>query len=66
MSCSLMCLYSTSSQTSLGMFDEHADVGNPTLKGNTIYNKEDQTYLMSGAGKNIWSRADQFQFVWKK
>ncbi|MEJ8841425.1 biopolymer transporter TolR [Lacibacter sp. H375] len=66
MSCSLMCFYSTSSQTSLGMFDEHADVGNPTLKGNTVYNKEDQTYLMSGAGKNIWSKADQFQFVWKK
>jgi TolB protein len=62
----LVSLFPASSQTSLGMFDEQGDVGNPTLKGNTVYNKEDQTYLMSGAGKNIWSRADQFQFVWKK
>lgn len=50
----------------LGLFDEHGDVGNPSLKGNTVYNKEDQTYLLSGAGKNMWTNADQFQFLWKK
>jgi Tol biopolymer transport system component len=53
-------------QTNLGMLDEHAEVGNPILKGNTIYNKADQTYSMSGAGKNIWGKIDQFQFAWKK
>jgi len=53
-------------QQNLGVFDEHGDVGGPVIKGNTIYNKEDQTYLLSGAGKNIWARSDQFQFVWKK
>jgi Tol biopolymer transport system component len=53
-------------QQNLGMFDEHADVGNPILKGNTVYNAGDQTYIMTGAGKNIWSKIDQFQFVWKK
>jgi Tol biopolymer transport system component len=57
---------SEAQQNNLGVFDEHGDVGNPGLKGNTVYNKEDQSYTMSGAGKNIWAKADQFQFVWKK
>jgi TolB protein len=50
----------------VGAFDHHQDVGDPKLKGNTVYNKEDQTYLLSGAGKNIWTNLDQFQFAWKK
>ncbi|HEY5370987.1 MAG TPA: biopolymer transporter TolR [Hanamia sp.] len=50
----------------LGLFDEHADVGNPSLKGNAVYNKEDQTYQISAAGKNIWTNADEFHFLWKK
>src|SRR5258708_4507609 len=50
----------------VGIFEHHEDVGNPKLKGSTVYNKEDQTYLLSGAGKNIWTNLDQFQFAWKK
>ncbi|MEO5944465.1 MAG: biopolymer transporter TolR [Ferruginibacter sp.] len=50
----------------LGMFDDHADVGSPSLKGNTVYNKENQTYHLSAAGKNIWTNADEFHFLWKK
>ena len=53
-------------QKDLGYFDDYADVGEPSLKGNTVYNPENQTYLVSGAGKNIWAKTDQFQFVWKK
>ena len=49
-----------------GAFEHHQDVGDPKLKGNTLYNNEDQTYLLSGAGKNIWTNLDQFQFAWKK
>ena len=26
----------------------------------------DQTYLFSGAGKNMWAKEDQFHFAWKK
>jgi TolB protein len=50
----------------IGQFDSHADVGNPKLSGSAVYNPEDQTYLLSGAGKNIWTNLDQFQYVWKK
>jgi TolB protein len=53
-------------QGKLGMFDEHGDVGDPVLKGNTIYDPANQTYLLSAAGKNVWAKLDQFQFAWKK
>ena len=50
----------------LGVFDHHEDVGNPKLKGSAVYNPENQTYLLSGAGKNMWANADEFHFAWKK
>src|SRR5688500_11374712 len=50
----------------VGIFDHHQDVGNPALKGAVIYDKENQTYTMSGAGKNMWATEDQFHFLWKK
>lgn len=50
----------------VGIFDHHQDVGNPRLKGSATFNKEDQTYLMSGAGKNMWTNDDQFHFAWKR
>ena len=59
-------MHTSAQQGNLGMFDAHGDVGNPLLKGNTVYNKANQTYTLTGAGNNIWAKADQFQFVWKK
>jgi TolB protein len=50
----------------LGLFDEHADVGNPTLHGDVTFNAETQEYLMQGAGSNMWKGIDQFHFLWKK
>lgn len=50
----------------VGIFDNHEDVGNPKIKGAVVYNKEKQTYLFSGAGKNMWAKADEFHFAWKK
>lgn len=57
---------SSAQRESIGLFDNHEDVGNPKIKGSAVYNKEEQTYLLSGAGKNMWTNADQFHFVWKK
>lgn len=50
----------------VGIFDNHEDVGNPKIKGAVVYNKDEQTYLFSGAGKNMWAKEDQFHFAWKK
>ena len=50
----------------IGIFDHQEDIGNPKLKGSSVYNQEDQTYLLTGGGPNMWAKMDQFQFVWKK
>jgi hypothetical protein len=50
----------------IGQFDNHEDVGNPAISGSAVFDPADQSYLLSGAGKNIWTNADQFQYVWKK
>jgi TolB protein len=50
----------------VGAFDHHGDIGDPKIKGSATYNSSDQTYTLSGAGKNMWTNADQFQFLWKK
>lgn len=50
----------------VGVFDHHEDIGKPQLKGDVVYNAEDQTYLLSGGGENMWADKDQFHFAWKK
>ena len=50
----------------VGIFEHHQDVGDPKLKGSVLYDKENQTYTVSGAGKNMWATEDQFHFLWKK
>jgi TolB protein len=50
----------------LGIFDDHADVGNPSRQGSATYNMATQEYTIEGAGKNMWTNLDQFHFLWKK
>ncbi len=50
----------------LGMFDMSTDVGNPKIKGSTIYDANEQTYTLTGSGVNMWGAEDQFQFLYKK
>lgn len=50
----------------LGVFDAATDVGNPKLKGNTVYDANQQKYTISGAGYNIWFNRDEFHYAHKK
>lgn len=50
----------------LGQFEGQTDVGSPKLSGSAGYDDAKQEYTITGAGNNMWYRADQFQFVWKK
>ena len=50
----------------LGQFDGATDIGAPKLAGSASYDAASQEYTIAGAGSNIWYRADQFQFLWKK
>ena len=49
-----------------GIFANHADVGNPKIKGTTIYDKKTKTYTISGGGYNIWFNRDELQYAYKK
>lgn len=56
----------TQSLSPIGQFDHHQDVGNPKLAGSAIYDASTQIYTVKGAGQNMWAKADQFHFLWKK
>ncbi len=62
----LSCHLAFAQLTPLGHFDHHQDVGNPIKQGSATYNAVDQIYTLKGAGINMWTKIDQFQFLWKK
>jgi TolB protein len=52
--------------TSLGIFEDHTDVGTVLHAGSVDYDSANKTYTIAGSGENMWSTADAFQFVWKR
>ncbi len=55
---------SVEAQEKIGIFDSHLDVGDCKNKGFVNYNKEAQTYIIGGSGKNMWFGEDQFHYLW--
>ncbi|MFY9906862.1 MAG: hypothetical protein WAK62_17030 [Terriglobales bacterium] len=53
-------------ETTSGIFENHADVGNVLHPGALDYDPVHGTYAVSGSGVNMWSTADAFHFVWKQ
>jgi len=53
-------------QDPVGIFSNHIDIGKPKLTGTTVYNSEDQSYTLKGAGYNIWFGRDEFQYAFNK
>ena len=51
---------------SVGLFENHGDVGAVLHPGSVEYNASTGTYTISGSGENMWFSNDEFQFVWKK
>jgi Tol biopolymer transport system component len=54
------------SQNTVGVFDNHADIGNPKKTGNAVYDPATQEYKISGGGYNIWFGRDEFHYAYKK
>ena len=50
----------------LGVFTNSGDVGGPAIKGSAAYDAAKKEFRITGAGANIWAKADQFQFVWRE
>jgi TolB protein len=55
-----------SQQSSVGVFADQSDVGNPNRTGRTTYDADKQEYTIEGAGTNIWAGHDEFHFVWRR
>jgi TolB protein len=54
------------SDASIGIFENHSDVGTVLHPGSANYDASKQSYSVAGSGENIWLTSDAFQFVWKK
>lgn len=50
----------------LGIFEEHADVGNVAKPGSAVFDAAQKAYTISGGGENMWFTNDALHFVWKK
>jgi TolB protein len=55
-----------SSAQSVGIFENHSDVGTVLHAGSVDYDAAKKAYTIAGSGENMWATSDAFQFVWKK
>jgi len=54
------------SNSPVGVFDQHADIGAVGIPGTASYDSASQEYALSSSGTNMWGDHDEYQFVWKK
>jgi Tol biopolymer transport system component len=62
----LMSQINYSQNKTLGVFDQHSDVGAVKTPGAVKYDSDRQEYMVSGSGTNMWQGTDEFHYVWKK
>ncbi len=53
-------------QAQIGIFEKAEDIGNPAIKGSSMYDAAAQVYTLKGGGSNIWFNHDEFHFLYKK
>ncbi len=51
---------------SIGQFAHHADIGKVKHPGSLQYNEDEQVYVMSGSGTNMWYGEDEMHFAWNE
>jgi Tol biopolymer transport system component len=54
------------SQGTVGIFENHADIGRPKMQGTTVYSSDSEEYNLKGGGYNIWFNRDEFHYSYKK
>ena len=52
--------------SSVGLFENHSDVGATRHGGSAEYDEQRRTYTVAGGGENMWFTNDAFHFVWRK
>lgn len=58
--------FAADTPSKLGSFEGHNDVGTVLHPGSANYDSSAKTFILSGAGENMWLSNDAFHFVWKK
>ena len=58
--------FAVAQNSPVGVFQNHADIGNPKLAGAAVYDEGTQSYQLKGAGYNIWFGRDEFQYAFNK
>ncbi|MDZ7737522.1 MAG: hypothetical protein U5K32_00320 [Bacteroidales bacterium] len=53
-------------ETPTGIFNQATDIGDPDLKGLSVYNDDIGEYTLTGGGENIWGSNDEFHFLSKE
>jgi Tol biopolymer transport system component len=61
----LLC-FSYAQNPPVGVFQNHADIGNPKMAGTIAFDDATQVYQLKGGGYNIWFGRDEFQFAFNK
>jgi len=62
----LLFLFQSAAAQPVGIFDHHADIGNPKNAGSARYDEASQSFFIKGSGYNIWFNRDEFQYLYKK
>ncbi len=62
----IFCCSTAFAQNPIGIFENHADIGNPKKAGSAQYDEGTQTYNIKGGGYNIWFNRDEFHYLYKK
>jgi Tol biopolymer transport system component len=50
----------------VNVLTDHTDVGSVGQPGTCVYDPDQQSYTLSGAGANIWGAQDEFFFTWQR
>ena len=62
----IFCFQLSYAQDRVGIFENHADIGNPKLLGSATCIEPGQSYILKGSGYNIWFERDEFHFTYNK
>lgn len=54
------------SKSTLGLFTNHIDIGNPKLAGAATFDETTKSYQLTGAGYNIWFNRDEFHYLYNQ
>lgn len=60
----ILSFFNLQAQNPVGIFENHADIGNVLNKGNAIF--ANGIYTLTGSGENVWFKKDELHFSYRK